>query len=79
MCGRVPIAREPTGKAERFIQTCLREWAYQRPYRTSAVRAAALPNFTRRYNIERPHCALQQRPPWLGYSNSVNNVLSNDT
>jgi transposase len=51
------------GKAGRFIQTCLREWAYQRPYRTSAVRAAALPIFTRHYNVERPHWALQRRPP----------------
>ncbi len=45
------------GKAERFIQTCLREWAYQRPYRRSAARSAALPIFTRRYNVERPHTA----------------------
>lgn len=58
-----PYRPRTNGKAERFIQTCLREWAYQRPYRTSAVRAAALPKFTRRYNVERPHCALQRRPP----------------
>jgi len=58
-----PYTPRTNGKAERFIQTCLREWAYARPYRTSAKRAAALPSFTRRYNVERPHTALQQRPP----------------
>jgi len=58
-----PYRPRTNGKAERFIQTCLREWAYQRPYRTSALRATALPTFTRRYNVERPHWALQRRPP----------------
>jgi transposase InsO family protein len=58
-----PYTPRTNGKAERFIQTCLREWAYRRPYRTSTVRAAALPAFIRRYNIERPHTALQRRPP----------------
>lgn len=58
-----PYTPRTNGKAERFIQTCLREWAYRRPYRTSAARAAVLPSFLRRYNIERPHTALQRRPP----------------
>jgi transposase InsO family protein len=58
-----PYTPRTNGKAERFIQTCLREWAYRRAYRNSAVRAAALPAFIRRYNIERPHTALQRRPP----------------
>jgi transposase InsO family protein len=58
-----PYTPRTNGKAERFIQTCLREWAYQRAYRTSARRAAALPTFLRRYNMERPHTALQRRPP----------------
>ncbi len=58
-----PYTPRTNGKAERFIQTCLREWAYQRPYRRSAARTAALPIFTRRYNVERPHTALQRRPP----------------
>ena len=58
-----PYTPRTNGKAERFIQTCLREWAYQRAYRTSHLRAAALPGFLRRYNIERPHTALQRRPP----------------
>lgn len=58
-----PYTPRTNGKAERFIQTCLREWAYARPYRRSAARSAALPIFTRRYNVERPHTALQRRPP----------------
>jgi transposase InsO family protein len=58
-----PYTPRTNGKAERFIQTCLREWAYRRAYGTSAARAAALPGFIRHYNIERPHTALQQRPP----------------
>lgn len=58
-----PYTPRTNGKAERFIQTCLREWAYGRAYRRSAGRAAALPIFTRHYNVERPHTALQQRPP----------------
>lgn len=58
-----PYTPRTNGKAERFIQTCLREWAYRRPYRRSATRTAALPGFTQRYNVERPHTALQRRPP----------------
>jgi transposase InsO family protein len=58
-----PYRPRTNGKAERFIQTCLREWAYRRAYRTSTVRAAALPTFIHRYNVERPHTSLQRRPP----------------
>ncbi len=58
-----PYRPRTNGKAERFIQTCLREWAYRRPYRSSAARTAALQPFLRRYNAERPHTALQRRPP----------------
>jgi transposase InsO family protein len=58
-----PYTPRTNGKAERFIQTCLREWVYDRVYRSSQVRGAALPAFLRRYNVERPHTALQRRPP----------------
>jgi len=51
------------GKAERFIQTLIREWAYVRPYRTSGIRAGALPLFLRYYNRERPHGSLCGQPP----------------
>jgi transposase InsO family protein len=51
------------GKAERFIQTLLREWAYVMPYRTSGLRARALRRFLRYYNRERPHGSRCGRPP----------------
>lgn len=51
------------GKAERFIQTLLREWAYVRPYRTSGLRARALPIYLAYYNDERPHSSLSGRSP----------------
>ena len=51
------------GKAERLIQTLLREWAYVRSYRSSTNRARALPGYLRWYNRRRPHSALGARPP----------------
>lgn len=51
------------GKAERFIQTLLREWAYRRPYPTSARRRRALAPWVRYYNRKRPHTALNYRAP----------------
>jgi transposase InsO family protein len=50
-----PYTPRTNGKAERFIQTLLREWAYARPYRSSAWRQRALPRFLRHYNGRRPH------------------------
>lgn len=51
------------GKAERFIQTLLREWAYRRAYPTSARRRRALAPWVRYYNRQRPHTALNYRAP----------------
>jgi len=51
------------GKAERFIQTLLREWAYARSYLSSSLRARALGGYLRWYNRHRPHSALGARPP----------------
>ena len=51
------------GKAERFIQTLLREWAYRRPYRSSARRRRALDPWLRYYNHRRPHMSLNYLPP----------------
>jgi len=51
------------GKAERFIQTALREWAYGRVYRHSRERIAHLPKWLHRYNWHRPHAALAGQPP----------------
>jgi transposase InsO family protein len=51
------------GKAERFIQTLLREWAYVRAYSSSRRRTEALPRWLRYYNQRRPHGSLDARPP----------------
>jgi transposase InsO family protein len=59
-----PYRPRTNGKAERFIQTLLREWAYARTYRTSNQRARALPRWLRYYNTDRPHSALGQLPPF---------------
>ena len=52
------------GKAERFIQTMLREWAYAVTYTHSRVRAAALPRWVRHYNRRRPHSSLAGAVPF---------------
>ena len=52
------------GKAERFIQTLLREWAYIVPYATSRERRHRLRRYLRFYNRERPHAALDYQVPW---------------
>jgi transposase InsO family protein len=58
-----PYRPETNGKAERFIQTLLREWAYRRPYRTSNQRTKQLAPWLRYYNRHRPHSALRGLPP----------------
>lgn len=69
-----PYRPQTNGKAERFIQTMLREWAYRRPYSSSAQRRRALPAWLHYYNLHRPHSALGNKPP----ASRVNNVLSPD-
>lgn len=58
-----PYRPQTNGKAERFIQTCLREWAYGRTYTNSAERTAWLPAFLAYYNARRPHSALDYKTP----------------
>ena len=58
-----PYTPRTNGKAERFIQTLLREWAYARPYRTSNQRARRLEPWLRYYNRQRPHSALNGLTP----------------
>ena len=61
------------GKAERFIQTLLREWAYVRVYGSSAEREAQLAPFLTRYNFSRPHGSLAKRPPASRLTNAARN------
>jgi len=69
--GRLEIERRYTriyrprtnGKAERFIQTLLTEWAYARSYPSSSARARALSAYLRWYNRRRPHSSIGARPP----------------
>src|SRR5262245_10449955 len=58
-----PYRPQTNGKAERVIQTLLREWAYVRPYASSARRTRALAPWARAYNVKRPHAALNYQPP----------------
>ena len=65
-----PYRPQTNGKAERFIGTLLREWAYARPYASNSERNEALPGFVDFYNHRRPHTALGGLSP----STVVNNV-----
>jgi transposase InsO family protein len=58
-----PRTPRTNGKAERFIQTLLREWAYHRPYPTSARRRRALTPWLRYYNQRRRHTSLNYVAP----------------
>jgi transposase InsO family protein len=60
-----PYTPKTNGKVERLVQTSLREWAYARPYRSSALREAALQPFIHHYNWHRPHSALAHQPPMI--------------
>lgn len=62
-----PYRPETNGKAERFIGTLLRGWAYRRAYRTSNQRTQALTKWLRYYNEERPHRALGMVPPLMKF------------
>jgi transposase InsO family protein len=72
-----PYRPQTNGKAERFIQTCLREWAYVRSYDSSKERTTVLPSFLSYYNARRPHSALGYRPPASRLAG--NNLLQLDT
>jgi transposase InsO family protein len=58
-----PYRPQTNGKAERFIQTLTRKWAYVKPYQTSEQRHAALAPWLRNYNEERPHASLHRQAP----------------
>jgi transposase InsO family protein len=68
------------GKAERFIQTAIREWAYATLYQNSLERLQHLAPWIHQYNWHRPHASLNQRPPITrsGLDLDVNNLLRRD-
>ena len=70
-----PYRPQTNGKAERFIQTLLDEWAYARPYRSNARALGSPPAFVDFYNRGRPHTALGGRSPL----DAVNNVPGDHT
>ena len=70
-----PYTPRTNGKAERFIQTALREWAYARAYDTSRQRAAELPLWMHRYNWHRPHGSIGAVPPISTLGLTGNNLL----
>src|SRR6201988_1869506 len=70
-----PYTPKTNGKAERFIQTSLREWAYAQAYTTSKERAAELPRWLHRYNWHRPHGSLDSKPPISRLGLAGNNLL----
>jgi transposase InsO family protein len=74
-----PYTPRTNGKAERFIQTSLREWAYVRAYANSAERTKALPAWLTHYNYCRSHSALGGHPPISRILGPVNKVLRLDT
>ncbi len=71
-----PYTPQTNGKAERFIQTALREWAYATAFDTSDQRRAELPRWLHRYNWHRPHASLGGKPPISRLTISGNNLLT---
>ena len=66
-----PYTPKTSGKAERFIQTLLREWAYGLAHPSSAARNADLPRWLDWFNKTRPHSALNGIPPLSKVNNLV--------
>jgi transposase InsO family protein len=70
-----PYTPQTNGKAERFIQTALREWAYATAFDHSDQRRDALPNWLHRYNWHRPHASLANKAPISRLALTRNNLL----
>jgi transposase InsO family protein len=70
-----PYTPRTNGKAERFIQTALREWAYAQAYPTSDRRAQALPVWLHQYNWHRPHGGIKSQTPISRLGLTKDNLL----
>jgi transposase InsO family protein len=71
-----PYTPKTNGKAERFIQTSLREWAYAQTYDSSDHRAVQLPVWLHRYNWHRPHGGIKSQTPISRLGLDRDNLLS---
>jgi len=69
-----PYTPKTNGKAERFIQTSLREWAYAQAYPTSDHRKAELQRWLHQYNWHRPHGSLNYQTPISRLGLTENNL-----
>ena len=67
---------QTNGKAERFIQSALREWAYGFAYKNSAERTALLDRWIHHYNWHRPHQGIAGATPMSRLTSSRNNLLT---
>jgi transposase InsO family protein len=82
-CGRLglrhlrtrPYSPKTNGKAERFIQTALREWAYATAFDTSDLRRRELPHWLHRYNWHRPHAGIDGKVPASKLGLTEDNLL----
>ena len=70
-----PYTPKTNGKAERFIQSSLREWAYARAYHTSEQRKEELPFWLHHYNWHRPHAGIKRRTPISRSGLDLNNFM----
>jgi len=70
-----PYTPKTNGKAERFIQSALREWAYAQAYPSSDRRAEELSTWLHRYNWHRPHAGIKSKTPISRLGLSVDNLL----
>ncbi len=70
-----PYTPKTNGKAERFIQSSLREWAYAQAYQTSEQRKQELPHWLHHYNWHRPHAGIKRQTPISRSGRDVNNLM----
>ena len=69
-----PYTPRTNGKAERFVQSSLREWAYAQAYQTSEQRKEELPYWLHHYNWHRPHAGIKRKTPISRSGWDVNNL-----
>lgn len=69
-----PYTPKTNGKAERFIQSSLREWAYAQAYQTSEQRKQELPYWLHHYNWHRPHAGIKRKTPISRSGLDLNNL-----